>query len=64
MQKTTDDRIALVALIAFAAWLLIALPLIYMPGEWHSHGEMIGVKYGEWLLFSQPWRCSGRHGGL
>jgi hypothetical protein len=51
MQKTTDGKIALVALIAFAAWLLIVLPLLYLPGQGHSHGEILGVKYGEWLLF-------------
>jgi hypothetical protein len=31
MPETTDGRIALVALVALAAWLLIGLPLIYLP---------------------------------
>jgi flagellar basal body-associated protein FliL len=31
MPKTADGRIALVALIAIAVWLLIGLPLIYLP---------------------------------
>ncbi|HTB01311.1 MAG TPA: hypothetical protein VK804_12605 [Bradyrhizobium sp.] len=52
MPKTTDGRIALVALIALAAWLLIGLPLIYLPFPEHVHGEILGVKYGEWLLFA------------
>jgi hypothetical protein len=51
MPKASDCRIALVALIAFAAWLFIGLPLLYLPGESHVHGEILGVKYGEWLLF-------------
>jgi hypothetical protein len=52
MPKTTDGKIALVALIALAAWLLIGLPLLYLPIEGHVHGEILGVKYGEWLLFA------------
>jgi hypothetical protein len=52
MFKTSDSKIALVALIALAAWLLIGLPLLYLPIEGHVHGEILGVKYGEWLLFA------------
>ena len=52
MPKISDGRIALVALIALAAWLLIVLPLLYLPSEGHVHGEILGVKYGEWLLFA------------
>jgi hypothetical protein len=51
MPKTSEGTIAIVALIAFAAWLFIALPLLYLPSEGHAHGEILGVKYGEWLLF-------------
>jgi hypothetical protein len=51
MPKTPDRKIALVALIAFAAWLFIGLPLLYLPSQDHVHGEILGVKYGEWLLF-------------
>jgi hypothetical protein len=51
MLKTTDGRIALVALIAFAAWLFIGLPLLYLPSQDHVHGEVFDVKYGEWMLF-------------
>jgi hypothetical protein len=36
MPKTTDGKIALIALIGFAAWLLVGLPLLYLPGESHS----------------------------
>jgi hypothetical protein len=51
LQKTSDGRIAIIALIAFAAWLLVGLPLLYLPSQDHVHGEILGVKYGEWLLF-------------
>jgi hypothetical protein len=56
MPKTTDCNIALIALIAFAAWFFIALPLIYLPSQEHVYGEIIGVKYGEWLLFAATMR--------
>jgi Domain of unknown function (DUF4760) len=36
MPKCLDQRIALVALIGFAAWLFVGLPLLYLPG-----GKMI-----------------------
>lgn len=49
MPKTSDCKIALLALIAFAAWLYVGLPLLYLP--YHLSGELLGVKYGEWLLF-------------
>jgi hypothetical protein len=49
MPKTSDCKIALLALIAFAAWLYVGLPLLYSP--YHLSGELLGVKYGEWLLF-------------
>jgi hypothetical protein len=52
MPKTSDGKIALVALIALAGWLLIGLPFLYLPSEKHVHGEILGVKYGEWLLFA------------
>ena len=51
MPKISDCRIALFALIAFAAWLFIGLPLLYLPSQDRVHGEILGVKYGEWLLF-------------
>ncbi len=51
MPKDSDGTIAIVALIALAAWLLIGLPLLYLPDQGHVHGELLGVKYGEWLLF-------------
>jgi hypothetical protein len=42
MPKTSDGKIALLALIAMAAWLLIALPIIYAPSafdlrKWLTH---------------------------
>jgi hypothetical protein len=51
LPKISDCRIALFALIAFAAWLFVGLPLLYLPSQDHVHGEILGVKYGEWLLF-------------
>jgi hypothetical protein len=52
MPKISDCRIALVALIFFAAWLFVVLPLLYLPSQDYVHGEILGVKYGEWLLFA------------
>jgi hypothetical protein len=49
MPKALDCRIALVALIAFAVWLFVILPLLYLPAQTHIPGEMLGVKYGEWV---------------
>jgi hypothetical protein len=51
LHKTSDGKIAIIALIAFAAWLFVGLPLLYLPSQDHVHGEILGVKYGEWLLF-------------
>ena len=47
MPKTTDGKIALIALVAFAAWLLVGLPLLYFPGEgnfaeWFEHHAGLG----------------------
>jgi hypothetical protein len=50
MLKSVDGKIAVVALVAFAAWLFFALPLIYLPSG-GTHDEFLGVKYGEWLMF-------------
>jgi hypothetical protein len=38
MPKSTDGKIALVAVIGFAAWLFVGLPLFYFPGEWNMIG--------------------------
>ena len=51
MPKDCDAQIGLVALIAIAAWLFVGLPFLYAPPQDHVHGEILGVKYGEWLLF-------------
>jgi hypothetical protein len=51
MLKSWDSKLAIVALIAFAAWLYIVLPLIYLPND-GTHGEFLGVRYGEWLMFA------------
>jgi hypothetical protein len=51
LHKTSDGKIAIIALIAFAAWLFVGLPLLYLPSQDHVPGELLGVKYGEWLLF-------------
>ena len=50
MPKNSDEKIALIALIALAAWLFVGLPLLYLPPQDHIHGEFLGVKFGEWLL--------------
>jgi hypothetical protein len=50
MGKDWDEKIAIVAVIAFALWLFVCLPLIYLPSQEHVHGELLGIKYGEWLL--------------
>jgi hypothetical protein len=51
MPKFPEGPITIVALIVLAAWLLVGLPLLYQPSGEHVHGEILGVKYGEWLLF-------------
>jgi hypothetical protein len=51
MTKLSDRKIALFALIVFAGWLFVGLPLLYLPSQDQVHGEILGVKYGEWLLF-------------
>jgi hypothetical protein len=51
MPKNSEVKIALIALIALAAWLFVGLPLLYLPPQDHVHGEFLGVKFGEWLLF-------------
>jgi len=50
MPNITDSRIAIVALVAVAVWLFVELPLIYLPSS--GHVQILGVKYGEWLLFA------------
>jgi hypothetical protein len=51
MKKCADKPIAIAALIFFAVWLFVGLPMMYAPGEGHVHGAILGVKYGECLLF-------------
>jgi hypothetical protein len=48
MPNPLDSKIAIPALVAFATWLYVVLPLFYHDG---LPGEFIGVKYGEWLMF-------------
>jgi Domain of unknown function (DUF4760) len=47
MPKRSDETIALVALIAFAAWLFVGLPLLYLPS--HEGGNMIWGTVPQWL---------------
>jgi hypothetical protein len=49
MPKISDCRIALVALIALAVWLFVCLPLLYLPSHDQVQGELLGVRYGEWV---------------
>jgi hypothetical protein len=46
----SQSKIALIALIVFAAWLFIALPMIYLPDGIEFPKEPLGMKAGEWLL--------------
>ncbi|WLA53189.1 hypothetical protein [Bradyrhizobium diazoefficiens] len=46
----SDDRVALIALLALAGWLLIGLPMIYLPEHSEFFKEPLGIKPGEWLL--------------
>jgi hypothetical protein len=43
-------KISLIALIAFAAWLFVGLPMIYLPDHSEFLKEPLGIKPGEWLL--------------
>jgi hypothetical protein len=43
MPKMSDGRIALVALIVLAAWLLIGLPLLYLPSTGHENAQSLWV---------------------
>jgi hypothetical protein len=48
-----EGPIAITALALLAFWLFVCLPLIYVPElSVGHHGEILGVKYGEWLLFA------------
>jgi hypothetical protein len=43
MPKTSDGRIALFGLIALATWLLVGLPLLYLPRESHESAQSLWV---------------------
>jgi hypothetical protein len=49
MPKCLDEKIALVALIAFAAWLFVGLPLLYLPSQ-VGEGNMIWETVPQWLI--------------
>jgi hypothetical protein len=46
-----EGLIALAALVLLSIWVLIGLPIFYSSPSEHVHGELLGVKYGEWLIF-------------
>jgi hypothetical protein len=48
MPKDSDETIAPLALIAFAAWLLVGLPLLYLPSQ-VGEGNMIWGTVPQWL---------------
>jgi hypothetical protein len=52
MPKWSDDKIAILSLVALAVWLFVCLPLLYLPGGLHLPHEILGAKIGEWLLFT------------
>jgi hypothetical protein len=43
MPKTTDGTIALVAIIALAAWLFVGLPILYLPSASHENAQSLWV---------------------
>jgi hypothetical protein len=47
MPTNSDEKISVVALIAFAAWLFVGLPLLYLPSQDHVNGEFLSVKNSE-----------------
>jgi hypothetical protein len=49
MLKSLQAFLALIGLALFAFWLYVALPLLYAPDY---DNEVLGVKYGEWLMFA------------
>ena len=59
MPKNSDEKIALIALIALAAWLFVGLPLLYLPPQDHVHGEFSASKSvsGCWFSRRLRWRC-------
>jgi hypothetical protein len=46
-----EGLIAIAALVLLSIWTLIGLPLFYSSASEHAHGELLEVKYGEWLIF-------------
>jgi hypothetical protein len=52
MSRFREGPVALGALIAFALWMFVALPLIYLPEGFHLSSEPLGVRLGEWLLIA------------
>jgi hypothetical protein len=49
--KISEGRVAIGGLILLAGWLLVGLPLLYLPVDSTAWVEPLGVKRGEWLLF-------------
>jgi hypothetical protein len=50
VSRNTQGWFAIGSLFLFAVWLLIVLPLIYLPSG-QIEGGWLGVKPGEWLMF-------------
>jgi Domain of unknown function (DUF4760) len=49
MPKDSDEKIAILALIAFAAGLFVGLPILYLPSQDHGEGSMIWGTVPQWL---------------
>jgi Domain of unknown function (DUF4760) len=49
MPNNADEKFSLVILIAFAAWLFVGLPLLYLPAQEQSELSMIWGTVPQWL---------------
>jgi hypothetical protein len=52
MPKSSQGAFAILSIVLFAFWLFVALPLLYAPRHGDAPNEILGVKYGEWLMFA------------
>jgi hypothetical protein len=52
MPKLSQGAFALLSLILFSFWFFVVLPLLYAPHHGEPSNEILGVKYGEWLMIA------------
>jgi hypothetical protein len=65
MPKHSDEKIALVALIGFAGWLFVGLPLLYLPGErttndWETLPQWLAALIAAGVLIAAALFTKGR----